>query len=69
MGSEPFSGRGWGNNRQPVFFEATDYRLYLDTLFESAQLYDVSVHAFVCMTNHVHLLVTPWGEGAVSRMM
>jgi putative transposase len=31
--------------------------------------YDVSVHAYVCMTNHVHLLVTPWDEGSASRMM
>jgi len=58
-----------GNNRQAVFFQAANYRLYLDTLFESAQRYGVSVHAFVCMTNHVHLLLTPWDDGAVSRMM
>lgn len=58
-----------GNNRQAVFFEAGDYRLYLDTLFESAQRYDVSIHAYVCMTNHVHLLLTPWDKAAVSRMM
>ena len=58
-----------GNNRQVVFFEAADYRLYLDTLFESAQRYDVSIHAFVCMTNHVHLLVTPWCKDSAARMM
>lgn len=61
--------RAAGNNRQVVFFDAADYRLCLDTLFESAQRYDVSIHAFVCMTNHVHLLVTPWGEDSVARMM
>jgi putative transposase len=48
-----------GNNRQTVFFERADYRAYLDTLFESSSRYDVSVHAFVCITNHVHLLLTP----------
>lgn len=58
-----------GNNRQDVFFDDPDYRAWLDTLFESALRYEVSVHAFVCMTNHVHLLATPWKEGAASRMM
>lgn len=58
-----------GNNRQAVFFREPDYDAYLDTLFESALRYDVSVHAYVCMTNHVHLLVTPWEGCGVSRMM
>jgi len=58
-----------GNNRQAVFFHERDYTTYLNTLFESAMHYNVSVHAFVCMTNHVHLLVTPWDEHMVSRMI
>lgn len=58
-----------GNNRQAVFFHDSDYRYYLEKLFESANRYGVSVHAFVCMTNHVHLLLTPWDEGAASRLM
>ena len=58
-----------GNNRQPVFFSEEDYRDYLRRLFDGAARYDVSVHAFVCMTNHVHLLLTPWQDRAASRMM
>jgi putative transposase len=58
-----------GNNRQAVFFHDTDYVSCLELLFDSAERYDVSVHAFVCMTNHVHILVTPRGEGSASRMM
>jgi putative transposase len=58
-----------GNNRQAVFFHDTDHVSYLELLFESAERYDVSVHAFVCMTNHVHILLTPWSEGTASRMM
>ena len=58
-----------GNNRQAVFFHRSDYSLYLDKLFRSAKLYDVSVHAFVCMTNHVHMLVTPAEKHGVSQMM
>jgi putative transposase len=58
-----------GNNRQAVFFDETDYVAYLDLLFESAARYEVSVHAFVCMTNHVHILLTPWNDNSASRMM
>jgi putative transposase len=58
-----------GNNRQAVFFDSPDYHAYLGTLFESSKRYDVSVHAFVCMSNHVHLLVTPLAPDSASRMM
>jgi putative transposase len=58
-----------GNNRQAVFFHETDYVAYLDLLFESAARYEVSMHAFVCMTNHVHILMTPWSNTSASRMM
>jgi putative transposase len=58
-----------GNNRQAVFFRSADCIHYLNLLFESAERYDVSVHAFVCMTNHVHILLTPGNEGSASRMM
>jgi len=58
-----------GNNRQAVFFHESDYLSYLDLSFESAERYEVSVHAFVCMTNHVHILLTPWAEDSVSRSM
>ena len=55
-----------GNNRQAVFFHESDYASYLHLLFESADRYEVSVHAYVCMTNHVHILLTPWGDPITS---
>jgi putative transposase len=58
-----------GNNRQDVFFHQSGYTFYLDKLFESANLYDVSVHAYVCMTNHVHILATPVDKNGISQMM
>lgn len=48
-----------GNNRQACFFADEDYLFYLDWLKELAMLSNCSVHAFVLMTNHVHLLITP----------
>ena len=58
-----------GNNREPCFFAEEDYQRYLDDLQESAEKYDCRVHAYILMTNHVHLLVTPMKKSGVSQMM
>jgi putative transposase len=58
-----------GNNRQAVFVDAVDHQRYLALLQESASAHAVAVHAYVLMTNHVHLLVTPESRGGVSRFM
>jgi putative transposase len=47
-----------GNNRSACFFADTDYRVYLDWLREYSAQTHCSVHAYVLMTNHVHLLLT-----------
>lgn len=58
-----------GVDRQAVFFEPGDYDLYLRSLSEAAQKYDCQIHAYVLMTNHTHLLVTPGGERAIPLVM
>jgi putative transposase len=58
-----------GNNRQASFFAEQDYTVYLDKLKDYAKKYQVNVHAFVLMTNHVHLLMTPVTEKGVSQLM
>lgn len=58
-----------GNNRQICFTSEQDMAAYAKWLEEYARKFDVSVHAWVFMTNHVHLLVTPHAAGAVSSMM
>ena len=58
-----------GNNRQLCFAGEADMKAYLNWLKESSKKYNVDVHAWVLMTNHVHLLCTPQEEGAISRMM
>jgi putative transposase len=58
-----------GNNRQATFFAEADYRLYLDCLAEAARKYDCAIHAYVLMTNHVHLLVTPGQVESIARLM
>ena len=58
-----------GNNRQAIFFCDEDYRLYRDWLSQAAAQYGVAVHAYVLMTNHVHLLATPLKPESLPRMM
>lgn len=58
-----------GNNRQACFFHPSDYHFYLESLFVCATRFQVDVHAYVLMTKHVHLLVTPSEKLGVSRMM
>ncbi|MFL0796418.1 MAG: transposase [Cellvibrionaceae bacterium] len=58
-----------GQSRDPVFFEAQDYATYAYWVSEAAKRYNVSVHAFVLMTNHIHLLITPLDGDSVSRFM
>lgn len=48
-----------GNNREALFFDEDDYRLYLQWLGEAALRHGCAIHAYVLMTNHVHILVTP----------
>lgn len=58
-----------GNNRESCFLAEKDYRRYLDDLGNAAVKFDCRIHAYVLMTNHVHLLVTPMMDYAISQMM
>ena len=48
-----------GNNRQAIFAAEADYQFFRDALIEAAAKYGLAIHAYVWMTNHVHLLATP----------
>ena len=58
-----------GNNRQVTFVEPDDYVVYFEKLKYYAKEYEVKKHAFVLMTNHVHLLATPTISNGVSKLM
>ena len=58
-----------GVDRQPCFADTADYLHYRQELGEAALKHGCALHAYVLMTNHVHLLVTPAEPGGVSRMM
>jgi len=58
-----------GNNRQACFFAEEDYRFYLYWLKKGAEKYGCDIHAYVLMTNHVHLLLTPQAKTSASGLM
>ena len=58
-----------GNNRTAIFLADEDYRFYLDSLHAVSLRYDVAIHAYVLMTNHVHLLATPAYRDSLARLM
>ena len=58
-----------GNNRDACFFSDEDYGYYLDRLTEGLRRFGVALHAYVLMTNHVHLLLTPGDGDGISRLM
>lgn len=58
-----------GNNRQACFFTDEDYLFYLEWLEEYAKSSRCLVHAYVLMTNHVHLLLTPKDADSAGKLM
>lgn len=58
-----------GNNRLPCFMTDHDRCVYLELLGQTLLRYDCQLHAYVLMSNHVHLLLTPASAGAVPRLM
>ncbi|MFK8021525.1 MAG: transposase [Pseudomonadales bacterium] len=58
-----------GNNRQICFAHEQDFAVYANWLEEYALAFGVELHAWVFMTNHVHLLATPRKARAISDMM
>jgi putative transposase len=58
-----------GNDRKPCFFEYENYLFFLDCLENAIRRYQVAFHAYVLMTNHIHLLMTPSIESGISHVM
>ncbi|WP_031433980.1 transposase [Methylomarinum vadi] len=58
-----------GNNRSVIFVADEDYQFYLEKLNAACQKYECDLHAYVLMTNHVHLLITPHHTGAIGKVM
>ena len=58
-----------GNDRQSIFSGRDDVQFYRNCLARAARIHGVAIHAYVFMTNHVHLLATPRLTSSVPKMM
>jgi putative transposase len=58
-----------GNNRQAIFMDTSDFQRMLALLETHAKAQGVEVHAYVLMSNHLHLLLTPANDKALPLMM
>lgn len=58
-----------GNNRTVCFYADEDYTKYLEWLKEYADQTNCQIHAYVLMTNHVHLLASADKPEMISAMM
>jgi len=58
-----------GNNKEIIFVEEEDYVKYQTILNEASSKHSVKIHAYVLMTNHIHLLATAETTNGISLMM
>ena len=57
-----------GNNCQIIFAADADYQFFRDALIDTAVKHGLAVHAYVWMTNHIHLLATPQFEDSIAKV-
>jgi len=58
-----------GNNRDVIFASEDDYLFYLEKLDSACKRFGCDLHAYVLMTNHVHLLMSPQYSEGISKIM
>ena len=58
-----------GHNRDPVAVDRQDFRFLYQCLSQAAKRYRLTVHAWVLMHNHIHLLTTPADEQGLPQAM
>jgi putative transposase len=58
-----------GHNRSHCFYDDADKACYLSILETYLTAFNIQLHAFVLMNNHIHLLLTANQHGAISKLM
>lgn len=58
-----------GHNRESILRSLADFRYFYRCLKEAAGKHALSIHAWVFMHNHVHLLATPGGAATLSLVI
>ena len=57
-----------GNNRQVIFTRDEDFQFFRDAVVHAAEQHGLSIHAYVWMSNHIHLLATPHSAHSISKV-
>lgn len=58
-----------GTDGTTIFHDDQDYETFLRWLLEASRLYKVAIHAYVLMSNHLHLLASPTDTEGLAKMM
>lgn len=58
-----------GNDNRIIFHDAEDIAMFRNVLLEASKKFAVSIHAYVFMPNHFHLLATPKTNEGLGKMM
>ena len=58
-----------GTDRCAIFLDERDFRVYSNIIGDASHRAKCAIHAYVLMTNHVHLLVSPTEVGGVASMI
>ena len=58
-----------GNNRDPIFANDEDCLFFKDVLQDGAKRNGLAIHAYVFMTNHIHLLASPTSEESIPKTL
>jgi putative transposase len=58
-----------GNNREPIFANGEDCFFFKDVLQDAAKRNGLAIHAYVLMTNHIHLLASPTAEESIPKTL
>jgi putative transposase len=56
-----------GNRGEPVFFEKSDYRSYLDIVTEQCARFDIKLLSYCLLPNQVHLIAAPQDADMLGR--
>ena len=57
-----------GNNRQVIFTRDEDFQFFRDAIVHASEQHGLAIHAYVWMSNHIHLLATPGDEHGISKV-
>lgn len=58
-----------GTDRCAIFRDGLDFRVYWNVINDASRRAQCAIHAYVLMSNHVHLLVAPAQAGGVASMI